>query len=426
MARLQNRLTARFVSSAPVGRHADGNGLYLVVTDRQASWTFLFVRGGRRREMGLGSASVVTLADARRKADEARRQLAAGVDPLDAKKEAEREQHIPTFGEMADTYIEAHGAGWKNEKHRDQWKMTLSRVRDDDGKLVRSGYCLPIINKRVDEITTEDVLTILKPIWSTKNETASRVRSRIEAVIDAARAAGHRSGPNPALWRGHLALLLPRRTRLKRHYSAMSYFDVPAFVQRLRNAKGIGAMALEFLILTATRSGEVRGAVWSEIDIDKKLWTIPAERMKAGREHRVPLTDRALAILEQAALLRRPAAGDDSEALIFPSAKVGRPLSDMTLTAAMRRLGVGQYTVHGFRSSFRDWAGDETHFPREVAEAALAHRSGDKVEQAYRRSDALEKRRELMAAWASFLDTKPKKTTGRGNVIAFERAATAG
>ena len=421
MARLQNRLTARFVSSAPVGRHADGNGLYLVVTDRQASWTFLFVRGGRRREMGLGSASVVTLADARRKADEARRQLAAGVDPLDAKKEAEREQRIPTFGEMADTYIEAHGAGWKNEKHRDQWKMTLSRVRDDDGKLVRSGYCLPIINKRVDEVTTEDVLTILKPIWSTKNETASRVRSRIEAVLDAAKAAGHRSGMNPALWKGHMSLLLPRRTRLKRnHFAALPYSDVPAFVQRLRNAKGVGAMALEFLVLTAARSGEVRGATWAEIDFEERLWTVPAERMKAGRTHRVPLTDRAIAILEQAALLRRPAAGDDSEALIFPSAKVGQPLSDMTLSAVLRRMGLGQYTVHGFRSSFRDWAGDETNHPREVIEAALAHRSGDKVEQAYRRSDALEKRRALMEEWAQYL-ARP----AGGNVVPIrQRKAT--
>src|SRR5690606_30430734 len=224
--------------------------------------------------------------------------------------EAEREQRIPTFGEMADTYIEAHGAGWKNEKHRDQWKMTLSRVRDDDGKLVRSGYCLPIINKRVDEITTEDVLGVLKPIWSTKNETASRVRSRIEAVLDAAKAAGHRSGMNPALWKGHMSLLLPARKRLQRgHHAAMDYRGVPAFVAKLREAKGVGAMALEFTILTAARSGETRGAVWSEIDFEERLWTVSAERMKAKRPHRVPLTDRAVAILEQAALLRRPADG---------------------------------------------------------------------------------------------------------------------
>lgn len=414
-------MTARAVESAKQGRHADGGGLYLNVAQARRSWIFVYVRNGRRREMGFGPVASVSLAEARRKAEEARRQLAAGVDPLDAKKAAEREQRIPTFGEMADTYIEAHGAGWKNEKHRDQWIMTLSRERDDNGKLVKSGYCLSIINKRVDEITTEDVLGVLKPIWSTKNETASRVRSRIEAVMAAATAAGHRSGMNPALWRGHMSLLLPARKRLQRgHYAAMPYSDVPTFVAKLREAKGLGALALEFLILTAARSGEVRGAVWSEIDIDKKLWTIPAERMKAGREHRVPLTDRALAILEQAALLRRPADGNDDEALVFPSTKSGRPLSDMTLTAAMRRLGAGEYTAHGFRSSFRDWAGDCTAFPREVAEAALAHRSGDKVEQAYRRSDALEKRKKLMEAWDEYL-ARP----AGGNVVPIrQRKAT--
>ncbi|MFC4625526.1 tyrosine-type recombinase/integrase [Daeguia caeni] len=416
-----HKLTARTVESAKEGRHADGGGLYLNVAPTRKSWVFVYVRNGRRREMGFGPVASVSLAEARRKAEEARRQLADGIDPLDAKREVEREKRTPTFGEWADEFIASMEPSWRNPKHRDQWKMTLSRVRDDDGKLVRSGYCLPIINKRVDEVTTEDVLTILKPIWSTKNETASRVRSRIEAVLDAAKAAGHRDGPNPALWRGHLALLLPPRKKLHRgHHPAMDYRDVPAFVAKLREAKGVGAMALEFLILTAARSGKVRGATWAEINIAEKLWTVPADRMKANRVHRVPLTGRALAILEQAALLRRPAAGDDSEALLFPSARVGRPLSDMTLTAAMRRLGAGDYTAHGFRSSFRDWAGDCTAFPREVAEAALAHRSGDKVEQAYRRSDALEKRKKLMEAWDEYL-ARP----AGGNVVPIrQRKAT--
>lgn len=420
-----HRLTARAVESAKQGRHADGGGLYLLVAPTRKSWVFVYIRQGRRREMGLGSAATVTLAEARKRADEARRMLADGVDPLDAKKEAEREQRAPTFGAFVDDYLATMRSSWRNDKHAAQWAMTLGRARDKEGGLTKRGYCLKLANLRLDEITTDDILKELRPIWSTKPETASRVRGRIETILDAAKAAGYRDGPNPALWRGHLALLLPKRTRLKRgHHAALPYADVPGFIQRLRAAKGIGAMALEFLILTAARSGEVRGAVWAEIDLEKKLWTVPAARMKAGRTHRVPLTDRAIAILEQAALLRRPAAGDDSEALVFPSTKVGRPLSDMTLTAVLRRMDLGRFTAHGFRSSFRDWAGDETHFPREVAEAALAHVVGG-TEGAYRRGDALEKRRELMKAWASFLDTKPRKST-RGNVIAFDRTATAG
>jgi len=418
-------LTARTVESAKQGRHADGGGLYLNVAPTRKSWVFVYVRNGRRREMGFGPVASVSLAEARRKAEEARRQLADGIDPLDAKKAAEREKRAPSFGAFVDDYLETMRASWRNDKHAAQWAMTLGRARDKEGKLTKRGYCLGLANLRLDEITTDDVLKELRPIWNLKPETASRVRGRIETILDAAKAAGYRDGPNPALWRGHLALLLPTRKKLHRgHHPAMDYRDVPAFVAKLREAKGVGAMALEFLILTAARSGEVRGAVWSEIDFENKLWTVPAERMKAGREHRVPLTGRALAILEQAALLRRPAAGDDSEALLFPSAKVGRPLSDMTLSAVLRRMGLGQYTVHGFRSSFRDWVGDCTTFPREVAEAALAHVVGG-TEGAYRRGDALEKRRELMRAWAAYIDTKPRKSTG-GNVIAFDRAATAG
>lgn len=420
-----HRLTARTVESAKQGRLADGGGLYLNVASTRKSWVFVYVRNGRRREMGFGPVASVSLAEARRKAEEARRQLADGVDPLEAKKAAEREQAAPTFGAFVDDYLETMRASWRNDKHAAQWAMTLGRARDKEGKLTKRGYCLGLASLRLDEITTDDVLKELRPIWSTKPETASRVRGRIETILDAAKAAGHRDGPNPALWRGHLALLLPRRKKLHRgHHPAMDYRDVPTFVAKLREAKGLGALALEFLILTAARSGEVRGATWSEISLDDRLWVIPAARMKAGRTHRVPLTDRAIAILEQAALLRRPAAGDDSEALIFPSAKVGRPLSDMTLTAVLRRMNLGHFTVHGFRSSFRDWAGDETHFAREVAEAALAHIVGG-VEGAYRRGDALEKRRELMKAWAAYIDTKPRKSTG-GNVIAFDRAATAG
>ena len=414
-----HKLTARTVESAKQGRHADGGGLYLNVASTRKSWVFVYIRQGRRREMGLGSAATVTLAEARRKAEEARRQLADGVDPLEAKKAAEREQRAPAFGAFVDDYLETMRASWRNDKHAAQWAMTLGRARDKEGKLTKRGYCLGLANLRLDEITTDDVLKELRPIWNEKPETANRIRGRIETILDAAKAAGYRDGPNPALWRGHLALLLPRRKKLHRgHHAAMPYSDVPTFVAKLREAKGVGAMALEFAILTAARSGEVRGATWSEISLDDRLWVIPARRMKAGREHRVPLTERAIAILEHAALLRRPAAGDDSEALVFPSAKVGRPLSDMTLTAILRRMGLGHFTVHGFRSSFRDWAGDETHFPREVAEAALAHVVGG-VEGAYRRGDALEKRRELMRAWGAFLD-------GKSNVVPFERTSAAG
>ena len=415
MARSVNRLSARLVATIrEPGRYADGAGLYLLVTPRQRSWTMVYIRQGRRRELGLGSAATVSLADARRKADEARRQIADGVDPLDAKRETERDRRVPTFGAMADRFIESMSPSWRNDKHRAQWVMTLGRTRDPDGNLLRNGYCLSLADKRVDEITTEDVLAVLGPVWTTKPETASRIRGRIESVLDAARAAGHRSGENPARWRGHLALLLPKRQKLARgHHAAMAYSDLPAFVAKLRAANGMGALAFEFAILAAARSGEVRGATWAEIDLDARTWTVPAARMKGHREHRVPLTDRALAILAEVAVLRPE--GDDGSALVFPSHKPGKPLSDMTLTAAMRRLGAGEFTAHGFRSSFRDWTGDMTGFQREVAEAALAHTLGG-VEGAYRRSDAFEKRRQLMAAWAEYLDADPA-----GKVVPLRR-----
>lgn len=354
--------------------------------------------------MGLGSAVEISLAEARRRAETARRLVADGVDPLAQRQAEEIERRKPTFGEMADRHIEAMEPGWRNPKHRAQWRMTLGRVRDADDNLTRSGYAVELRDIPVDEVSTENVLAVLKPIWSTKPETASRVRGRIEAVLDAAKAAGFRSGENPAAWRGHLALLLPKPKKLARgHHSAMAYVDVPAFVDTLRNASGVGVLALEFLILTAARSGEVRGARWTEIDLDKWLWTVPADRMKAGRVHRVPLTDRAVEILNTAALLRRQK--DGADALVFPGQTHDKPLSDMSLTAAMRRHGAGEFTPHGFRSAFRDWAGDATSHPREVAEAALAH-TLQGVEAAYRRGDALEKRRALMKEWAAFIEPK--------------------
>ena len=259
----------------------------------------------------------------------------------------------------------------------------------------------PLRNLRLDEIGTEDVLGVLTPIWLTKSETASRLRGRIERVLDAARAKGPRSGENPARWRGHLDALLPKRQKLTRgHHAAMPYEDVPAFVARLRGSDSVSILALEFLILTAARSGEVLGARWDEIDHEGKLWIVPAARIKGAREHRVPLTKRALAILKTIEKVRT---GD----YVFPGQKRGEPLSEMALAMAMRRLKTSDFTVHGFRSAFRDWAGEETVFPREVAEAALAHVVGDATERAYRRGDALEKRRKLMDAWASYIEAKP-------------------
>jgi integrase len=259
-------------------------------------------------------------------------------------------------------------------------------------------------DKKLDEITTDNVLGVLKPIWLTKPETASRLRGRIERVLDAAKAKGLRHGENPARWRGHLDHLLPKRQKLSRgHHAAMPYKDVPAFLERLRGLGGLSALALEFCILGAARSGEVFGAKWDEIDLDRKVWTVPAERMKSGREHRVPLTDRILAIIETVEPLRRTEHGD----FIFPGQKRGRPLSSMALEMQLRRMKIENSTVHGFRSSFRDWAGEETHFPREMAEAALAHVVGDNTERAYRRGDALERRRELMEAWMRYCAGEP-------------------
>lgn len=359
MARALDRLSARFVATCSnPGRHADGGGLYLAIAPdgSRKRWVFFFKRNGKQREMGLGSASAVSLAEARKKADAARRLLADGIDPLEAKRAAGKPSMVPTFGEAADAHIAAMAPSWRNSKHEAQWRMTLSRVRGGDGKLTADGYCVSLRDKPVDQVDTAAVLAVLTLIWSDKPETAARLRGRIEAVLDAATAAGHRAGPNSARWRGHLALLLPKAKKLSRgHHAAMPYGDVPAFAAKLRLVRGMGALALEFLILTAARSGEVREARWREIDLAGALWTIPAERMKAGREHRVPLTSRSVEILRIVGQLRP--AEDNGEGLVFPSSKRSRPLSDMTLTAVLRRHADGEFTAHGMRSSFRDWGG---------------------------------------------------------------------
>lgn len=388
MGREINRLPSNVLTKKlAAGRHADGGNLYLSISPSGARrWVFLF-RGPQSRpiEMGLGAARDVGLGRAREKAAAARAILADGRNPLEAKR---AEAAVPTFGDVSDQLIETLKPTWKNPKHRDQWEMTM-RV-----------YAGPIRDYRVDRVDTEQVLRILRPIWQAKPETAARVRGRIERVLDSARVRGFRQGENPARWKGHLDHILPGRTKLSRgHHPAMPYAQLPEFISKLRARRTISNLCLEFTILTAARSGESRGAVWTEISTADAIWAIPAERMKEGREHRVPLCDRALEIL---ALVPRLAGQRQSE-FVFPGLGSRAMLSDMSLSAALNRLGGDAFTVHGFRSTFRDWAGDESDFPRELAEAALSHLVGDQSERAYRRTDALAKRRRLMDEWCGFL-----------------------
>jgi integrase len=379
-------LTARKVETAKPGKYSDGGNLYLIVSPAGSrKWVLRFTWRGRAKEMGLGSASSVPLADAREKAASARRKIAQGLNPIEERK---RDGGIPTFGEMADDVREALSAGFRNEKHKAQWKSTLE------------AYAAPLRGKPVDTITIDDVLAVLKPIWTTKAETASRVRGRIEKVLDAAKAKGFREGENPARWRGHLDHLLPKRPKLTRgHHGAMPYEEVAAFIGRLRERDSLAPKALELCILTAARSGEILGMRWDEVDMEKKIWIIPPHRMKAGREHRVPLSGRAVSILRSLHNVK-------SGAFVFPGQIRNKPLSNMALAMILRRLKAERITTHGFRSAFRDWAGNVSTFPREVVETALAHVMGDKAEQAYRRSDALEKRRKLMDAWAAYCEPK--------------------
>jgi integrase len=421
MARAINRLSVRKIETLmKPGRYADGGGLYLEVSSAGAkSWVYMWKRQGKRREMGLGGLRVISLSQARQLADDARRVVAGGRDPLEERdRENAGKRAIPTFGEMATRLVDGIESGFRNEKHRRQWRATLGITPVDPKRVIGD----PVANraheralrslreKLVSDITTDDVLGVLAPIWTTKSETASRIRGRIERVLDAAKAQGLRTEENPARLKGHLDTLLPKRQRLARgHHGALAFEELPAFMLELREADGIGARALEFTILTAARSGETLGMRWDEIDLDAETWTVPAERMKAGRSHRVPLSADAVAVLKPMAEVR---VGE----FVFPGARLDRPLSGMAMAMQLRRLGRGDVTVHGFRSTFRDWAGEKTHFPREVAEAALAHVVGDATERAYRRGDAMEKRRELMDAWARWC--RPP-----GEVVALVRKA---
>jgi len=367
------------------------------------TWVLRATMGGKRRDMGLGGFPDVTLADARAAARKAREQIREGLDPINearAAASANQASRIKgvTFEQAARAYIAAHEAGWRNAKHAQQWRNTLET------------YAFPVVGPLVvKDVALPHILTILEPIWKTKTETGTRLRGRLEQVLDWAIARGYREGPNPARWRGHLDKLLARPAKVAKveHRAALPFMEIGAFMQQLRAADGIGARALEFAILTAARSGEVRGATWSEIDLSAKIWTIPAARMKANREHRVPLSPTVLTLLTRLPRI----AGND---LVFPAPR-GRPLSDMTLSAVLRRMKVPA-VPHGFRSTFRDWAAEPTGYPRDAAEMALAHTIGDKVEAAYRRGDLFEKRRRMMSDWAAFCAQEQPK----GRVVAIK------
>ena len=384
MAKITNKLTVKSVDATKSrGRLSDGGGLYLNVTSNgRKAWVFRWKpRGGKVREMGLGPYPAISLAKARDEAADFRRMIAEGVDP-----KAERNKEVePTFKECVEKFLDDMESQWSNEKHKYQWRQTLG-----------PSYCAKIENKRVSEIAMDDVLMVLKPVWVEKPETASRLRGRIERVLNFAKVKGWRDGENPAAWRGNLQNVLPKSKKLTQgHLAAMPYHQVPEFVERLRTYQAMAARALEFAILTCGRSGEVLGARWDEIDFANQTWTIPAERMKARKEHVVPLSGAAMDILS-------PLSGVRSCEFVFPGQKEGKALSNMALSMLLRRMKVQDATPHGFRSSFRDWCGDETSFPREVAEGCLAHIVGNTVEQAYRRSTAIEKRRSLLEAWADY------------------------
>ncbi|WP_226649021.1 tyrosine-type recombinase/integrase [Microbulbifer variabilis] len=381
------------------GKYDDGDGLRLFVQVSGArSWVLRYQLHGKRREMGLGSLNDVSLKQARVEAGIQKRLILQGVDPVEERRRTQQKQKAAAQGEKAKTvmfrdmaadYIEAHRGGWKSTKHTQQWENTLQQ------------YAFPVIGDKAScDVSTDDVLEMLKPIWLEKPETASRVRNRVELVLDAAKARGLREGENPARWRGHLDKLLPKRSKVRqvKHHSALPWAELPEFMLEIAKREGLAFRAMELTILTATRTSEVLEATWDEIDFEAKSWTIPAERMKAGKEHRVPLAPPVIALLESIPRV------DDSR-FLFPGRDEGRPLSNMAMLMALRRVGRGDLTVHGFRSTFRDWAGEMTPHPRDVCEQALAHSLGDSVEAAYRRGDLFEKRKSLMADWAAYATT---------------------
>ncbi|PWW47732.1 tyrosine-type recombinase/integrase [Melaminivora alkalimesophila] len=399
MARAINRLSALQVKTAKVpGYYADGGNLWLqVARGGSKSWVLRYTLAGKSREMGLGSASTFSLQDARDRAQAARKLLADGIDPIDAKREAQQQARMEasnrrTFTSCAAEYIKAHEAGWKSAKHAAQWTATLET------------YAHPIIGgMAVADVETAHVLRVLEPIWRTKAETASRLRGRIENILDWATVQKYRSGDNPARWRGHLDKLLPARSKVQKvqHHPALPWREMGAFMRELRGQQGTAARAVELIILSACRTSEAFNADWREIDLAQRTWTIPAARMKAGKEHVIPLSDAAVSVLQA------QAAAHGMEGFIFPGTRPGKPLSNMAGLMLLKRMGRADLTVHGFRSSFRDWAGESTSHPREVIEHALAHGLKDKVEAAYARGTLFEKRNALMSDWARHCDHVP-------------------
>jgi integrase len=411
MARAIEKLTALKVERTnQPGMYGDGGGLYLRVANGQAkNWVFRFMLNGRPRWMGMGPLHTVSLAEARKRAGEHRLRRHDGIDPIEARRAERLKARLEaakaiTFKECAESYIRAHRAGWRNNKHAAQWEATLAT------------YAESIIGKlSVQTIDTALVLKVLEPIWRKKPETAVRLRGRIESILDWAKVRGYRTGENPARWKGHLDHLLPARGKVRKveHHAALPYGELPGFLAALREQEGIAARALEFTILTSARTGETIFARWHELDLLDKTWIVPAERMKAGREHRVPLSARALAILEE---MQPHRAGDDG--FVFPGGKAGKPLSNMAFLMLLRRMKRDDLTAHGFRATFKTWASERTNFQNEIVEAALAHVVGSKVEQAYRRGDMFEKRCRLMDSWAEFCN-KPR---AQGAVLSLRQA----
>ena len=404
MAREINRLSPRSVATIDKrGRYADGGGLYLQVSvfDTKA-WIFRYTLRSKPHLMGLGSLHTVSLADAREVARDCRKMIREGIDPIEQRRAEKAARQLEgakamTFRQCAEAYIRSYGAGWRNIKHAGQWSSTLE------------DYVYPGIgNVPVDAVDTAMVIKAIEPIWTAKTVTASRVRGRIEAILDWAKASGYRQGENPARWRGHISNLLPKPSKVSKvkHHAALPYDEMGTFMVKLRDRSAIAARALEYLILTAARTGEVTGARWDEIDFAESIWAVPANRMKSQKEHRNPLSPDALTVLQAMKEVRQ-------NNFIFPGNRPNSPLSDKAILALLKLLGHSDLTVHGFRSSFRDWAAERTGFQNEVAEMALAHTIADKVEAAYRRGDLFDKRRKLMDAWAEFCEIRPDKITGR-------------
>jgi len=387
------KLTALAVKRIQVrGMHGDGNGLYLQVARGGAkSWVLRYKVAGQSHHLGLGPLHAISLAEARARAADARRLLVDGLDPIETKRKARTAAQLEaarmmTFNQCADAYVQAHRAGWRSDKHAAQWPATIK------------AYASPIFGALpVQVIDTSLVMKAIEPIWATKPETANRLRGRIESVLDWAKARGFRAGENPARWKGHLDQLLPARSKVRRveHHAALPYRQIGSFMTGLRQQDMVAARALELAILTAARTSEVLNATWDEIDLVNKVWAIPGARMKSGKDHKIPLSAPAIAIIESMQAIRKGA-------FVFPGRKGYRPLSNMAFLMLLRRMGRGDLTAHGFRSSFRDWCAEQTNFPSEVAEAALAHVVSDKVVSAYRRTDFFDRRRQMMEAWARY------------------------